>query len=394
MMIGVRLKNVGIVILALFLALLSFAVSAQGRSGFHTNVEIQLLYDDNVRAVIDELKESDEIFVVNPDLAWIWLYGKHRFDLGYRGNYGFYFDDSILNYDDHRLTAHALLDHTYRLNTELQFGYVRDHDPPGQTNALPNLVSEFDKWRDWNVLGKLYYGRDDSKGQIVAQLDYSVRQYINNNQEFRDYDKLVTTGTFFYRITPDTRLLFEASLADSDFQNKSSIGASQSNKEFRSLTGVTWDITAITTGIFKIGYLDKQHDSSTFSDLSGLTFRLDGIWKPNTYTKISFGAVRDTQDSAQQFSGAFVKNTVRAEVRHAITPRIALVGGLRYGRDEFDDILGREDTRWDARGGVRHSLLRWLEIGVEYRYLERESTVDIFDFKSNIFMITAGTKLD
>lgn len=380
--------------MALFLILLSFAVSAQNIPGFHPNVEIQLLYDDNVRTVVDELKESDEIFVVNPDLAWIWLYGKHRFDLGYRGNYGLYFDDSILNYDDHRLIARTLLDHSYRLNTEFQLNYLRDHDPPGQTNALPNLLGEFDKWRNWNALGKLYYGRDDSKGQIVAQLDYSIRRHTNNNQEFRDYDKLVSTGTFYYRIAPDTRLLLEAGLADSKFENKSSIGASQSNKEFRSLTGVTWDITAITSGTFKIGYLEKRYDSNVLSDLSGLTFWLDGIWNPNTYTTIIFGAIRDTQDSAQQFSGAFVKNTVRTDIRHAITPRTTLVGGLGYGRDEFEDALDREDTRWDARGGVKHSLLRWLEIGAEYRYMERDSTVDVFDFKSNIVMITAATKFE
>jgi hypothetical protein len=393
-MIATRSKFSGILFPALFLALLSSAVSAQKKSGFHPNLEIQLLYDDNVRAVIDELKESDEIFEVNPDLAWIWLYGKHRFNLGYRGNYGFYFNDSVLNYDDHRLTAHALFDHSYRLNTEVQVGYLRDHDPPGQTNALPNLLGEFDKWQNWNTLGKVYYGRDDSKGQVVAQLDYSIRRYTNNNQEFRDYNKLVPTGTFYYRIAPDTRLLLEASLADYVFQNENSIGANQSNKEFRALTGVTWDITAITSGTFKIGYLDKQYDSSAFSDLSGLTFWLDGVWNPNTYTKITFGAVRDTQNSAQPVSGAFVKNSVQVDIRHAITPRTALIGGLRYGREEFDDVLEREDNRWDARGGVSYSLLGWLEIGAEYRYRERNSTVNIFDFSSNIFMITAGTKLD
>jgi hypothetical protein len=393
-MIAIGLKHAGRVLIAFFLVLFSPVVSAEKESGFHPNLEIQLLYDDNVRAVIDEFKESDEIFILNPGLAWIWLYGKHQFELDYRGNYGFYFNDSVLNYDDHRLTAHARLDHSYRLNTEFQLGYLRDHDPPGQTNALPNLFGEFDKWQNWNALGKLYYGRDDSKGQIVAQLDYSIRRYTNNNQEFRDYNKLVPTGTFYYRIAPDTRLLLEASLADSIFQNKTSIGADQSNKEFRALTGITWHITTITSGTFKIGYLNKQYDSSALSDLAGLTFWLDGVWNPNTYTKITFGAVRETQNSAQPLSGAFVKNAVQVNLRHAITPRTALIGGLRYGIDEFDNVLGREDTRWDARVGVKHSLLRWLDVGAEYRYIERDSTVKFFDFKSNIFMIMAGTKFD
>ncbi len=368
--------------------------SAQERTGLYPNLETQLIYDDNIRAVTDELKESDQIFVIKPDLDWIGTYGKHQFNLGYRGNYGFYFDETDLNYNDHQLTARALFDHSYRSNTEFNLAYQHDHDPPGQTDAIPRLAGEYDKWRNWNALGKFYYGRDDSRGQIVVQLAYDIRRYTNNNQEFRDYDKPSATGTFFYQVAPKTRLLLEAGLADYDYQNESSAGASQSNKEYRYLTGITWDITAISTGVFKIGYQDKQYESSAFGDTSELTFSLDGIWNPNTFTKVTFGASRQTQESAQQNSGGFVQTILQINVRHAISPRSALVGGLGYGKADFDNVLDRQDNHWRALAGVKHSLLRWLEIGAEYRYEERDSTLELFDFKSNIFMITASTKLD
>lgn len=387
-------KAITLVAATVFLALLSSVVSAQRRSGFHPNLELQLLYDDNARATVDELKESDKVFLLNPDLAWILLLGKHRLEFEYKGGYGFYFDDRLLNYDDHRLTAQALLDHSYRLNTEFWLGYLRAHDEPGQTNARSNLLDEVNKWRDWNILGKLDYGRIDSKGQIVVKLNYSVRRYTNNEQAYRDNDTLATTGTFFYRIAPDTRLLLEASLADSYFPNKNTIGASQSNKEYNYLTGITWDITSITTGTFKIGYQEKHYNSSNFSDLSGLAVSLEGIWNPNTYTHITFGAIRDTQNSAQQFSGAYVKNSVQANIRHEITPRTALTGRISYALDEFDDVRGREDIRWELSLGIRHELLRWLEIGTEYNYRKRDSTEEIYDFKSNILMLIASTKFD
>lgn len=377
-----------------FLALLSSVVSAERRPGFHPNLELQLLYDDNARATVDKLKESDEIFLLNPDLAGILLFGKHRLEFEYEGSFAFYAHDSLLNYDDHRLNAQALLDHSYRLNTEFQLSYLRSHDEPGETNARPEERTEVDQWRNWDILGKLYYGRFESKGQIVVELDYSVQRYTNNDQEFRDDDTLTSTGTFFYRIAPNTRFLLEASVADAHFPNKSAIGASQSNQEYNYLAGVTWDITAITTGTFKIGYQEKQYDSSEFSNLSGLTFSLEGIWNPNTYTHITFGAVRDGRDSAQQFSGAYVKNSIQADVRHEITLRTALTGRISYALDEFDDVRGREDTRWELGFGVRYELLRWLEIGAEYNNRERDSTEEIYDFKSNIFMVMASTKFD
>ena len=223
---------------------------------------------------------------------------------------------------------------------------------------------------------------------------YDIRRYTNNNQEFRDYNKPSATGTFYLQIAPKTRLLFEASLADYDYQNESSTGASQSNKEYQYLTGITWDITAITRGVLKIGYEDKQYDSSAFDDTSGLTFWLDGVWNPNTFTRVTFGASRDIEESAQQISGGPVETILQADVRHAITSRSSLVGGLGYEKAKFDDVLDREDTRWHVLAGVKHSLLRWLEIGAEYLYEERDSNVRLVDFKSNIFMITAGTKFE
>ena len=121
---------------AILLATCSSAVSAQRRSGFYSNIEIQLLYDDNVRAVVDELKTSDKVSLINPVLDWILLIGKHQLDFQYKGNYGFYVDDSTLNHDDHRLTSRALLDHSHRLNSEFRLGYVRGHDPPGGRTRL------------------------------------------------------------------------------------------------------------------------------------------------------------------------------------------------------------------------------------------------------------------
>lgn len=86
------------------------ALGAQN-PGLYPNAEVQLQHTDNARAAPSGFEESDQILVVKPELLWVTTYQKHQLDLRYEGNYGLYRDDTDLDYDDHELTAHALLDH-------------------------------------------------------------------------------------------------------------------------------------------------------------------------------------------------------------------------------------------------------------------------------------------
>ena len=375
---------------ALLLAILSTASLAES-PGFLWNVETQLRYDDNVFRTPDN-EESDGIFVVKPNLSWLSLYGKHRFDLKYEGDYSLYFDISDLNYFNNHLKAHALLDHTSRTSSEYTLGHRWGQDQPGETDALSDSLEDPDEWRDGYAEGKVYFGRRDSQGQIVGRLGYHQRRYTNNNQEFRDYNLLGATSTFFYRVAPKTRLLFEISFLDYDYQNSDNFGGNQTNQEYRYLTGVTWEATAKTTSIFKIGYRDRNYDDDRFSDLTGLTLWLDGIWEPNDYTKVTLGASQENQESARQLSGGYVSRYIRGGLEYGITPRTLLITKVRYDNDDFEDRLDREDDSWDLRLGMKYSLLRRLDLGAEYRFEDRDSTQDIFDFRSNIFMLTASTR--
>ncbi len=388
-----RASGMGRSIALVLIGLWSAPSLAEENPGFNWNLGAGLFYDDNVYRTLDRFEESDTIFVIEPELSWKTQRGKHLFDLSYEGEYAFYSDVTDLNYDDHDLKAHALLDHSYRLNTEYTLGYRRDHDRPGQTDALSIPIGEVDKWRDAYGDFKISYGRSDSKGQIVGQLNYHQRRYTNNNQEFRDYNLVNLIGTFYYRVAPKTRLLFEFDFSDYDFQKYDLLGTNQSNREYRYLTGVTWEATAKTTGIFKIGYRDKNYDYDNFGDLTGLALWLDGIWQPNTYTKVTFRASQDTQNSAQRFSNGYIRRYLRGGIEHGITPRTLLTARAQYGNDTFEGPFNREDDRWYVRLGATHSLRRWLDVSVEYRYEKRDSTLDIYDFDANVFMISANTRL-
>ncbi len=381
---------------ALFLiALLPTLALAESdkKPGVLLNVETQLLYDDNVyRSARKE--SSDSIFVIKPVINWSAVHDVHQFDINYIGDYGRYFDENNLDYTGHEFIAHAKLDHSSRLKTDYTLGYHKGFDDPGSTDAnfLPD--EKPDKWENSQLKAAIKYGGSDSYGQLVGQVKYREIQYKNNEQDYRDYNELQGISIFYYRVAPRTRLLFELNYADSDYQEKDVFGSSQSNHEYKYLTGVTWEATAKTTGVFKIGYRNKNYENKQFSDLTGLALWLEGSWEPTTQTTVTFGASRDTEDSARQSVGGSTKTEINSRVEHSMTQRTWLTGSFRLSNEDFEGMQSRDDDRQNFALGVKYNLLRWLDIGAEYQFEDRDSDHDAFDFTSNVFMLTVRTQFE
>jgi len=356
-------------------------------SGFQPEIEVQQRYEDNVRRAPEQNKQNDSILVLKPDLPLLWDFGKHALNLTYKGEYAQYSDQKTLNYNNHYLRSHLLLDHNHRLNTEYEFGYSRERNIPGDNNVRANLTAEPNQWKETYAKTSLLFGKNTSRGQIITRLEYRQRRYTNNSQQFLDRNKASLSSLFYYRIAPNTRIPFEISITHYDYQN--TIPATNpSNNEYRYLTGITWDVTAKSTGIFQFGLLEKKYDNPLFKDTSTVIVQLDGVWKPNTYTKIRFGTLRNSQESSQPFLPAYTKNQFYSEITHMITPRTRFLLGGRYTAAKTNSPAAiKSDYRVNIRVEAERNLLRWLYAGIGYNFMERNSDQDAFNFKTNIFTL-------
>lgn len=368
-------------------------VAATDSSGFQPRITTQLQYEDNVRRAPEQSEQSDSILIVKPILPLLWDFGKHKLDLTYKGEYGQYYDQDILNYNDHQLSSRLLLDHNNRFNTEYELGQIRDHFTPDDNNVVANLTTTSNRWQENYAKAKLSYGSASSQGQITTKLDYKQRSYINNNQQFLDVDITGLTNTFYYRVAPHTRIPTELSISNQDYQNTTPAN-DPSSHEYRLLTGVTWDASAKSTAIFQLGLLERSYDNNLYKDTSILMLRLDGAWKPNTYTNITFGAIRDTQESLQANSKAYIQNHIHTEMTHMATARTAFIVGALYTKAKTDDVSAIRDDRINLRLQTKYSLLHWLKIGAGYTYTARNSDLNSLDFKSNVIMFDAQAQFD
>lgn len=369
-------------------SLISPSVNAEERQGLLLNAAIEAQYDDNVLRKVEPT--SDSSIQISPELQYLTHMGKHIFALDYQGEYSAFKDNTKLNYDNHDIALFARLDHSLKINSEFKLSYKDEVEEPGTNNSSSLLITEFNQTQKKLAIAKLYYGTQQSIGQLVLGMDHREYRYTNNLQGYRDVDRNRLTGTFFYRIAPKTRLLFQASLGDYDYITKSQF-PDQSSKETFYLAGVEWDITAKTSGSFKLGYQGKNFDQKVYSDITGLSYILDMTWKPNTYSTIKIAASRMTQESSQLFTSAFVTNTYSVDAEHEITPRTKLKAAYAYDNDDIVTVRNRTDKRHNIVLGVEHSLLTWLSIGLDYQFIERSSDFEIYEYQANIIGLSLTT---
>jgi len=373
-------------ILSAALASLAFSASAQEEAGITYGAGLFLGHDSNVLRQSDDI--SDTTLSVTPNFELLGLYGKHSFALNYQGDYKKYFDVSDLNYNAHDLKLEARLDHTQRFTSGFLVQYQNRIEEPGVTDQSTVGLQEFNELDIVRVQGRGAYGRRDSIGQIVLMLNHNQQRYNNNQQDYRDLDRSGVTAQFYYRVAPKTRMLFEASFDDVGYKNTERFDLS--SKDARYLVGVEWEITAKTSGTFKAGYQTKSYDdSATFSDISGLSYALDMTWLPNTYTKVTIGAARTINESANLGLGGFISNSVNTGIEHAFTERTKLKAVYNYAEYDITSTLGRTDKRQEVGIGFSHDLKRWIDIELMYRFQERTSDNALFEFDAQLIELGA-----
>jgi hypothetical protein len=354
---------------------------AQSAEGLLLNASVLTGYDDNV--LRRSIASSDRMIKFLPELKLKSLYGKHQFYFGYNGGFTSYSDNSSLNYDDHNLSLRALFDHSRRFNSELQLTYQDKIEQPGTTNAYSTLVTnEFNQFSNKNALARFLYGSRKSIGQFVLAFDVDDREYSNNQQEFRNVERKRLIGTMFYNLGLKTRVLFEARVAAFDYTPELQI-ADQSNHEDTYFAGVEWQVTAKTSGIFKIGYQSKDFENQQFSDVTGLSYILNMDWSPYSYTKINVGARRETKESAELGVGGFLDTSYSIMISHEMSANTEFFASYFSSKEDINPSLSRTDRRAKINLGIAYRLNSWLTVELDYRHQKRESDIELLEFSSN-----------
>jgi hypothetical protein len=349
-----------------------------------------MAYDDNIFAS-DANKKGSFGTIVSPSIrAELRPRGGHSLGLTYLGNFVRYADSNADNFDVHQLRADGNLIFTTRARLALEGHYIESVDRRGTTDRP--VGTEPDKWEAKGASGKFVYGAPGARGRIDVEAGYRDRTYKSNRDVTApfDYEVKYVGGAFYWRFMPKTSLLFEARQSMLDYAS-----SDQSSDERLLAVGVTWEATAQTTGIFRIGQLRKEFDAPGREGYTGLSWQGSVRWSPRTYSNVDFTTAQHTTESTG-FGDYTLSRAAFVNWTHNWTSRMQSAVRAGYRNDDYRGAgvaVERDEDTVTAGAGLQYQFRRWLRFEGRYDHVRRSSNIPGEEYNRNIFMFTVGASL-
>ncbi len=346
-------------------------------------------YNDNVLLTSTRVSSNTTVFAAG--LRAELESGKNKYSLGYGGTFGRYASSSVDNYNYHDVNALADLSLTSRATLKLGADYTWRSDPRG---SLPTAFTPSpNEYNQTGVTGLFSYGAPGAQGRIELEGGYSKKSYETNRAltSVFDVDVAKAGATFFWRFAPKTEWLIQAATTNSDY---TAATATLDNTEYRVMTGLKWEATALTQGAFKIGHSKKKVDGGRgLRDSSGFVWDASVLWSPLSYSKVQLSTGKNFND-ALAGGNSTINSYVRGAWNHDWTDRIATNVSASSSKDDYSGLAnGRKDTTNTLGFGVSYAMQRWLTFGADYTYSRRDTNVTNLGYNKNLFMFSAKVAL-
>ena len=357
----------------------------------------QVGYTDNLLRLKND--EKDTWFsVVNPDVqAWIER-GLTTYSLSYELADYRYFDSSDDDYTDHTVSFDVHYDFNSRnvLNAYAQYYWIHEERGTGFTEGeIATLVDEPVELERAVFGGDYTFGSESSDGRLRLAAEGVDHDYQNFDEftRFRNRDSLRLDGTFFWRIASRTDAIAEVRYIDTEYDKSdpADVDGSLDSEEYVYYAGLSWQATAKTSGSVRLGLFDRSYDSSARDDDDGFSWEADILYLPRTYSRISLETGRYFEETNGFGDGVDTNETTLAW-EHDWDARSTTRFSASYGEEDYTGSV-REDELYGVEASYTYAMRRWLDLGLGYRYEERESDLNSLDYDRNEFFVEATVSL-
>jgi hypothetical protein len=341
-------------------------------------------HDDNIRGRKHD-EESSWITSINPTFLLGAETSKSAYQLKYELDDQNYHSDSQVSHTDHHLTLKSVLEFTARNRLRWDAGYHKVEETSDDAD-----IDENDKYTLKNVGVGYTYGAQTAQNQLDFGANYLERRYHNSGalNDDQEYDSTALVGTWYHRLGARTRVLGELRHATFDYLQHNS---DRDSTDTAALAGATWNATAKTSGAARFGAERKNFDSSGVKDYTSPMWEVGVAYKPRTYSTFSLDA-RRAFDEGDDGATTVHDTTSTLAWKHEWTSRIATDLNYRYSDRKYEAVE-RTDKRSSYGVGVTYAMSRWLDIGLGYRHLKNDSSLDTEGYVRNIYMVSFDVSL-
>ncbi len=414
-----------------------------GTLNFFPSLSFDVGYNDNVRAVPDDsfLKEGDFVFVVSPELRAETNTQRHGLFLNAFASIGRFTDITEENFNDFGVTAGGTWDVTRTFAINANFSFAQTQDPatdpdrtldevvePSTINRFAgNIVARKDWARSFAILRFGVNARrfeeleasifptlndlinDTPQGTVDANQGRDVNTFRSafriGFSPSRNYDLFTSVGFRANRF-PENDISFVrwgsfapdlctpilqtgetiAGVTPANCASVQSATTADSSDNFDVYTlaiGTSVDFDRLVAGEFSIGVDYRDNEDPANEDGFGLAFNGDLDWTLSPRTSLNLSLAQGFEPTR---SGAAQVTDIGARLAYALTPSAQIGANAGYGRDDREDVDRTDNT---FLGGVfaSYAVNRYLTVGANYDYEQRDSTEAGRDFTRNVVFL-------
>jgi len=351
----------------------------------YPTLEVGEKHNDNIFAQ-EKGTKSSLITTVSPAIAVVLEKGVNRIDASYRLDNGSYLSSHNDDYTDHFVSLNEAYIPTRRLNISAWGTYSKAHDPRGSTFTGTTISFKTpDRYHESVVGAKVQYG---VKAVIGLKAEYTSKRY-ENHLSITKTRELDTTGGIFSLATPiapKTIAVFEARYKRFNYKELTTTQNLDSTEQTY-LLGLDWQATAKTSGTVRVGYLRKRFTKAGMTNNSQPTWELTALWEPLSYSRwqltSSFAPVET--EGTGHYSKSARTNLVWT---HEWSSRFSHHASIGYSQDTYEGLpIKRKDKLFTTVLGMDYQLLRWLSIGADYDFTNRNSNAVNSSYRQNTWLL-------
>ncbi len=338
---------------------------------FHVAPALELAYDMGVRGGIKFGYQADFAFYRRrSDQDWQRQSGSFGFDYRAPGGLLLLIDEQFTDADD-----------PYGNDVQYGLGETRSR----WTNDLKGSVG----WRFPKDL-KLLAHFGHSKSEYEVERDLDAGQNWTLIEAGLGVEKKVMSRTW-------TFLEFRNGWQEYDDHGLSVTPETDAgNQRARIDTGLKWEGIGRLSGAVSFGYQWLQYDNDR--DAQGIPYSDTGTWvgetsvgwKATARTLLGFNFSRN--ESPSSGAGADTMETTSAGVTlsQELPYKFRGMAGFSYGLSDYQS--GRKDHDYYANVGLTYQIRAWLDAGIGYRYLRKDSSDGAESFTGNQFSVMLGAR--
>jgi hypothetical protein len=378
-----------------------------GKISVIPGLALQEEYNDNIYLGsgdndTTQLKEDDWITHIKPSLVFTYdMLNRGAISLGYLGDFAMYSSNSDNDWSSHQIVFKGDYKAPVGLIVGINNNYVNSDDPYS-TDNLYRLGEQTKRWSD-DLATKVGYEFGE-KFRILAFYNMYKQEYDLLRDYSQNYDSNEVGAGAEMKVMPQTWAFVRVYTGERDYTDHPSFVPNFSDANDADFSwnrvnfGLGWDATAKLSGELNLGY--QWISADNVLDPVGQPYEDNDSWIAQT--KVNYQATARTKFGAELFralryTGAdlneFYEETgFGLNLNQDVLSKGRVRAGAGYALHDYNQPVAdtREDDNYRLLLGFDYYIREWLMAGLEYRYWDRDSNLDIYDFTENRFMVTVG----